>query len=672
MRSLCLTRLLGRRLYRVFDYPNDADVSYQYNGAGERTQVQDGRGTSTTTYDRRGRMIRSVDADGGIIEYQYDAVGNLIARISPSQSLVYIFDARNRIASVTRTVDGEAPATTTYEYDQVGNRTAMTTGGVRNEYAYDHRHRLTSLLKKTAAGALLLAMNYSLDASGMRTGVEETDASGIVRNVAYAYDATKRLISETIDNRDDANDRIGQWTYDRVGNRLSQTIAIAGASPQTASYAYDANDRLLSESGAVSASYSYDAQGNTLGKQDASGATTYAYDDANRLIEAITPHAALAYAYTADGLRARQTVTAAAGSPITTQYVQDTAYPYAQVIEEYTAEGANPRQLAATFTFADELISQTRYDATGIPATTFVQADGFGSTRWLTDGTGQITDSIDFDAFGNEIARSGTTEVEHLYRGERWDASLAAYDLRARLYTPANGRFLTQDSFAGFASDPRSLHKYAYTHNDPVNGMDPSGHMTMASVGTSLNIASNLYTAASISFNILSGNYAGAGKEILEEVVMSKLSYLRPVAKLSDEAVALFGRIWSKTVRLKLGYARSSTVLRHNMEEILGKAPANHQAHHIVGGAYDEGRQATRILQSQGIDVNSLMNGVFLPACGVSGGLGAIHCGKHARAYEIDVLGRLSPFAGDKTALVNELNRIREDLLAGTMRLNVH
>ena len=372
-------------------------------------------------------------------------------------------------------------------------RTAMTTAVVRNGYGYDRRHRLSSLIKRTAAGALLLAMNYTVDASGLRTGVEETDASGIVRNVAYAYDATKRLISETIDHREDAKDRLSQWTYDAVGNRLSQTIAIAGASPQTSSYAYDANDRLLTESGAVSASYSYDAQGNTLGKQDASGATTYAYNDANRLIEAITPHAALAYAYTADGLRARQTVTAAAGSPITTQYVQDTAYPYAQVIEEYTAEGANPRQLAATFTFADELISQTRYDATGIPATTFVQADGFGSTRWLTDGTGQITDGIDFDAFGNEIARSGTTDLEHLYRGERWDANLAAYDLRARLYTPANGRFLTQDSFAGFASDPRSLHKYAYTHNDPVNGIDPSGHFGIISVGgLNINIGSSI------------------------------------------------------------------------------------------------------------------------------------------------------------------------------------
>ena len=54
---------------------------------------------------------------------------------------------------------------------EVKHRTAMISGGVRNEYAYDRRHRLSSLIKRTAAGALLLAMNYSVDASRMRTGV---------------------------------------------------------------------------------------------------------------------------------------------------------------------------------------------------------------------------------------------------------------------------------------------------------------------------------------------------------------------------------------------------------------------------------------------------------------------------------------------------------------------
>jgi len=31
------------------------------------------------------------------------------------------------------------------------------------------------------------------------------------------------------------------------------------------------------------------------------------------------------------------------------------------------------------------------------------------------------------------------------------------------------------DPFAGNFEDPQSLHKYLYTHGDPVNGIDPSG-----------------------------------------------------------------------------------------------------------------------------------------------------------------------------------------------------
>jgi RHS repeat-associated protein len=58
-------------------------------------------------------------------------------------------------------------------------------------------------------------------------------------------------------------------------------------------------------------------------------------------------------------------------------------------------------------------------------------------------------------------------------------STFSRYDLRARLYGPGNGRFLTQDSFAGFSMDPASLHKYAFNHNDPVNRIDPSGHISM-------------------------------------------------------------------------------------------------------------------------------------------------------------------------------------------------
>jgi hypothetical protein len=53
---------------------------------------------------------------------------------------------------------------------------------------------------------------------------------------------------------------------------------------------------------------------------------------------------------------------------------------------------------------------------------------------------------------------------------------------------PRVGRFTQQDEFAGFRSDPMSLHKYLYAHVNPVMYSDPSGYMTLAEIQTSTNI----------------------------------------------------------------------------------------------------------------------------------------------------------------------------------------
>jgi len=66
-----------------------------------------------------------------------------------------------------------------------------------------------------------------------------------------------------------------------------------------------------------------------------------------------------------------------------------------------------------------------------------------------------------------------------LYSGEQTDSTGLQY-LRARFYDPASGRFNRMDPFAGNFSDPLSLHKYLYTHGDPVNGVDPSGEIYVA------------------------------------------------------------------------------------------------------------------------------------------------------------------------------------------------
>jgi len=62
-----------------------------------------------------------------------------------------------------------------------------------------------------------------------------------------------------------------------------------------------------------------------------------------------------------------------------------------------------------------------------------------------------------------------------LYAGEQFDVASQMYYNRARWYDTNSGRFNRVDPFTGNNVDPQSLHKYNYAHNNPINGIDPSG-----------------------------------------------------------------------------------------------------------------------------------------------------------------------------------------------------
>jgi RHS repeat-associated protein len=95
----------------------------------------------------------------------------------------------------------------------------------------------------------------------------------------------------------------------------------------------------------------------------------------------------------------------------------------------------------------------------------------------LTDFVGAIVELYAFDAYGNAISFDPSVALtEFLYSGEQFDSKIGQQYLRARYYAPATGRFNRLDPFFGNLNDPQSLHKYLYTHADPVNGIDPNGY----------------------------------------------------------------------------------------------------------------------------------------------------------------------------------------------------
>jgi RHS repeat-associated protein len=104
----------------------------------------------------------------------------------------------------------------------------------------------------------------------------------------------------------------------------------------------------------------------------------------------------------------------------------------------------------------------------------------------LTGSSGSIVSRFAYDAYGlllgQTLGASLLPPTAYLHSGEQFDPDLQHYYLRARYYDPATGRFNRLDPFAGDNFDPQSLHKYAYAHADPVNGIDPSGQFTIIEV----------------------------------------------------------------------------------------------------------------------------------------------------------------------------------------------
>ncbi len=402
------------------------------------------------------RLVNRIDPDGRPISYTYDLVGNRTSVTTPAGRVDYQYDAYHRLDKV---IDSGGNLTD-YDYDGVNNlvRTTMANGVVETR-DYNPMNWLTQLEQVGSTGTIA-RYQYTLDEVGNRTQIEE--ANGRVIN--YDYDALYRVTQEEIVDPLTGS-RTTNYVYDPIGNRLSRHDSSEGET----SYLYDGNDRLLSETlNGQTTVYSYDQNGNTLSKSSLSEQINYTWNQENRLVTAQTTTSTgtttSEYSYNGDGIRVMSR-----SNGQETRYLVDGNRDYAQVLEEYNNSGVQ-----VSYVYGHNLISQHR---SGVNS--YYLTDGLGSTRALTNQVGEVTDTYDYDAYGNLLGSTGTTVNNYLYTGEQFDSNLGQYYLRARYYDSNLGRFTGRDSFEGFMDEPLSLAKYPYVHGNPVNATDPSGLFTL-------------------------------------------------------------------------------------------------------------------------------------------------------------------------------------------------
>lgn len=385
---------------------NGNTVNYSYDSLQRKTSMTDSTGTTFYDYDDLDRVTFITysanaikgDADDLVLGYGYDNANRLTSITYPGGEQVnYTFDNAGRMLTASDLATGQ---NTTYVYATPPLKTGSSaTGlllsstlanGIGVQYGYNNVGLLNDI-KYSKGSNLLAEFYYSLNADGNADSLLTTFPDGSQKQEKYTYDGQNRLTQVIYGSTvtASANDKTVIYTYDGVGNRLTQTTKINGSVTQTLTYAYGSENRLLQvtdQNGVQVASYVYDSAGNRIQKITPSGDTFYTYDERNLLTSVLTPSDYITYAYNGAAQRVSKTV-----DGITTNYIVDPSRSVFQNVQEWSG-GA----ITKSYVYGIDRLECN--PVSGSPQ--FYLPDRLGSVRFVTDASGNVTATYNYDVFG--------------------------------------------------------------------------------------------------------------------------------------------------------------------------------------------------------------------------------------------------------------------------------
>jgi YD repeat-containing protein len=237
---------------------------------------------SRAVYDRKGRLVYSIDAEGFVTEYRYDKRDSVVKEI--------------RYADPYTVADGATPASLAA---QIGT---LPWSAIVTDFVYDSAGRLSETVDGLGVRTVM-----TLDQRGQILSSTTAYGTGDAVTTTFVYDELGRTLSET-HAAGSAEEQTTTYVYDVLGELVSTTHAAGTAAEWITTQSHDALGRLKREMSGIGSAllaalgpnpdaeladpiwaeyaiqYGYDTAGRLVARSDERGGRTlYYYDAADRL-----------------------------------------------------------------------------------------------------------------------------------------------------------------------------------------------------------------------------------------------------------------------------------------------------------------------------------------------------------------------------------------------------
>ena len=266
--------------------PTGVEQEFEHGPVGLPTAARDEESAIGARWDRLGRLVERIDADGSRRVLAYDRCGRLIESVDEMGGVTRIErDAAGRAVRVVK----PSGASFAYEYDECGRWCAtVSTGGARYEMTYDADGNIVGETWPTGervsttfdeCGRIVERFEpgrgrtrFTYDACGRIASMRDT-WNGHRR---FAYNASGQLVSVT-----NGLGAVTRFDYDERGQRVGMTDPMGGRSR----CAYDETGRVVSitDPEGRTTRFTYDAAGRPTSRLDDEGrGVSWSYDATGR------------------------------------------------------------------------------------------------------------------------------------------------------------------------------------------------------------------------------------------------------------------------------------------------------------------------------------------------------------------------------------------------------